>query len=87
MVEPLVATKELPEPVTLAAGVPEPHCAEMEVASASTAVMMEKLTMLDESWVERWVERDREILDGQHCTGYIYSLLHVSTLERAKFII
>ena len=46
MVEPLVATKALPEPVTLALGVPEPHCAEIEVASASKAVRMENLAIL-----------------------------------------
>lgn len=42
----MVATKELPEPVTFAAGVPEPHCAETEDASASTAAKRENLAIV-----------------------------------------
>ncbi|GJC80861.1 hypothetical protein ColLi_03698 [Colletotrichum liriopes] len=44
--DPLVATKELPEPVTLAWGVPLPHWAATEEASASTAVTRENLAMI-----------------------------------------
>ena len=37
--EPFVAVKELPEPVTFASGVPDPHCAWTKPPSASTAAV------------------------------------------------
>lgn len=37
---------ELNVPVTFAAGEPEPHCAETEDASASTAVKIENLAIV-----------------------------------------
>jgi hypothetical protein len=49
LVEPRVAVKELPEPVTLAAGVPEPHWAETMETSASADARREKWTIVANS--------------------------------------
>lgn len=43
--DPFVAVNELPDPVTFASGVPEPHCAYTADTRANVAAMMENLAI------------------------------------------
>jgi hypothetical protein len=44
--DPLVAVKEEPEPVTLAFGVPEPHCAAAVERSANAVTKIDSLAIV-----------------------------------------